>query len=171
MLQSLHLSPRFSWSKKTGDNATTSKVKQRNKGGTNYAAGHDMHIHNGTSEKKKSAPYAFFEAAVGSRIDMSFVVCKAHNLSDQPVFIESIQVLGGEYTAQDRLVRPNSEANLPQIDNLPWQDADTPIFVDMIYRDTDHNRYRARHATQLRHMAIEKYKIEQILRPEKIEQL
>lgn len=170
IIKSLSISPRFIWKKKYQGQATVSKVKQRNQGGRNYAAGRDVNVYEGRRPENRPLPFAYFNAGVASNgVNMNLVAGQAHNLSDEHLFLESVEILGTAYPMRSRLIKAGDEVRIHQIGPLPMLDNDDPVHIDMIYSDTKGNRFLARHATELQHMAIEKYKIIQIIRPTKIE--
>lgn len=165
-----NLAVRFGWKNIGGAvDASRHRVKQRadNKS-INLSAGRDLFF-NQNSPGIAEVPFAYFEAGISSRIDMALVTCRVHNLSSVPIFVESLAILGRSYPMGDKLVRPNSSTGVPQINNLSWQDDASPIFLDMVFKDTQGRRYCTRHSTELIHMATGKFKIQQILKPASVE--
>lgn len=168
-IKKLSLSPRFIWKKDVDGDETVIKSKQKTKHGDNYLAKRDI-VFQQAPDKEDRPPFVFFDSGVSSNgVIMQFAAARIHNLSDKPVFIESIEARGIVYRMRDKLVKPGETASVHSIGSMPILDKNDPIYFDMIYRDIDGKKFKARHDTELRHMAIDKYKIERIFKPAHID--
>ncbi len=146
------LSLSLSLTKRTGDSSTQSKIKTKNN--TGDVAGRDMHktyVTNapGMPTPIQELPYVYFQGSFGGNgVQLKLGGCSTHNLSDQFVFLEHIEVLGRKMQFNDHVIKAGEAMRHSGIDDLVYPDTDEERFLELFFKAKNGKQFVARQKLQ-----------------------
>jgi len=159
----IQLSP--SWPKSNGDNATNSKVKAKKV--TGDVAGRDIHkTYVKQPTKKAEPPYVYVEGSFGGNGHvMRFQACRTHNLSDQFVFLEHIEVLGRTINFNDHLVKAGESIMHTGIDDLSYPTSQKPQYLEIYFHAKNGKKFVAKQQLSFGSRADAKFSVTGLSKP------
>jgi hypothetical protein len=81
---------------------------------------------------------------------LHFSTFEVHNLSDQFIFVEQVEVLGEAIPTQDRLVKAGESIRHAGRNDLSYPTSDKNQYVETTFHTRDGKRFATRQALQLR---------------------
>jgi hypothetical protein len=144
----LHISP--SWNKHNGDHSSETHIKAKNVAGD--IAGRDIYK-TVMAEKKPEddLPHVFFTGAFGGNGHvMHLGACETHNLSEQFIYLERIEVLGGAIPfGGSTIVKAGESLRHTGNDLLSYPTSDEHQYLDIFFHYKNGKHYCARQTLQL----------------------
>jgi hypothetical protein len=152
IIQKLNL--HFAWSKRTGDAANQSKINNN----SGNIAGRDINIY--ASPQKDEKPYACIDGIFGGNgVRFSFRG-RIENLSDQPIFPETIEMLGQRLDfSENRHVAANGTFPIARIEYTPYSNRNDDEYLDFTFRTRGNVRFRVRQQLRFQSRADEKFNV------------
>jgi hypothetical protein len=136
-----------------GANSAQAKVKTKNQRGD--IAGRDMHKTTYVTQapaparQEEDPPYIYLQGSFGGNgVLMRLAGCNTHNLSDQFIFLEHIDVLGRTMKFNDHIIKAGETISHTGIDNLNYPDSNEERFLEIFFKAKNGKQFIARQKLQ-----------------------
>lgn len=100
-------------------------------------AGRDIHKTYVTTPAPtpEEAPFIYLDASFGGNgVQLRLAACRTHNLSDQFVFLERIEILGRTINFNDSVIKAGATLSHTGIDDLSYPETDEERYLEIFFK-------------------------------------